>query len=133
MNRLKKKRGSHKQLKIAILFILAVVLVSLGLFLLFPNFKADSTVVPAGSLGVPFPKSGTVNNLYDYISALVTFCVNYLGPILATGLIIYGGYLYIFSQGDNQMMTNAKDTIFGAIWGYILLFMVKLIMGIVGV
>lgn len=128
-----KKKRYQQQIKIAILFVAAVTLASIGLLLLFPNFKADSTVVPSGNIAVPFPGSGAVTDMYTYVSALVTFCTNILGPILAVGLIVYGGYLYIFSQGDNSKMTNAKDTIFGAIWGYLLLFMVKLIISILGV
>ena len=122
----------RRRVKLALAFALSILVFS-GLFLLLvPGFGAESSVIPQGELGVPIPGSGPVTEFFGYISALVSFCTNILGPIIAVLLIVYGGYMYIFSQGDNQIMTKAKDTIFGAIWGYILLFMAKLILNVIG-
>jgi hypothetical protein len=46
---------------------------------------------------------------------------------------MYGGYRYIFSQGDNTAMTEGKNIIYGAIWGYLILFMTKFIVSVIGV
>ena len=126
-----------RQVKLALAFAVSILVFS-GLFLLLiPGFRAESSVIPQGELGVPIPSlpgsnPPPITEFFGYVSALVSFCTNILGPIIAVLLIVYGGYMYIFSQGDNQIMTKAKDTIFGAIWGYILLFMAKLILNVIG-
>lgn len=132
--RKQKRLHQNQQLKMTLLFVFGVLLVATALIILFPSFKADPSVVPASEgLGVDIPGSSGVLNFYDYANAIIKFCITILGPIIAVLMIIYGGYLYIFSEGDSTKMTNAKDIIFGAIFGYAILFLTKFIANVLGV
>jgi hypothetical protein len=130
----KNKKTNHR-LKIITMFIIAAFLISIALVFLFPEFEASSSdVLPSGiDLGAPIPGSGATSNFFEYVTAIVAFCTNILGPVLAIAMIIYGGYRYIFSQGDSTALTEGKDIIFGAIIGYAILFLTKLIINIIGV
>jgi hypothetical protein len=128
----KRKPLSHRT-RIAILFLIAVFSISIALVFLFPGFEASSDVIPSGGLGVSIPGSGGINDFFQYVTAIVAFCTNILGPVLAVAMIIFGGYRYIFSAGDSTALTEGKDIILGAIIGYAMLFLTKLIMNIIGV
>jgi len=132
---IKKRKPLNHRVKIIIMFIIAVFLISAALIFLFPGFEASpSDVLPSGvDLGAPVPGAGAINNFFEYVSAIVAFCTNILGPVVAVAMIIYGGYRYIFSQGDNTALTEGKDIILGAIIGYSILFLTKLIINIIGV
>lgn len=137
IEKIKKKKLMSHRVRITIMFVVAVLLISVAFIFLFPGFEAStanpSDVLPPTDLGVPIPGSGTINNLFEYITAIIAFCTNILGPVLAVAMIIYGGYRYIFSQGDSTALTDGKDIIFGAIFGYAILFLTKLIVNIIGV
>jgi hypothetical protein len=129
-----KKRLPAEQTRITLLFVLGVLLASIALVLFVPGFSADSSVIPPkGELGVPIPGSSPVTNFYEYVTAVIEFCTTTLGPMVAVIMIMYGGYRYIFSQGDNTAMTEGKNIIYGAIWGYLILFMTKFIVSVIGV
>lgn len=130
-----KKKELHNRTKIIIMFIVAVFLISAALIFLFPGFEASSPsdVIPQIDMGAPIPGAGPINNFFEYVTALVAFCTNILGPVVAVAMIVYGGYRYIFSQGDATALTEGKDIIFGAILGYAILFLTKLIINIIGV
>ena len=49
--------------------------------------------------------------------------------ILATGFVMYGGYLYIFSQGSPDKTANGKITIRNAIIGIIIAVAAGVIIG----
>ena len=55
----------------------------------------------------------------EYISALYVFFVGVAG-ILATVMIIYGGYKYVISRGNAGKMSDARDQITTAITGLVL-------------
>lgn len=122
-----KKQKLNQQIKVVLLFVIGVILISAALILLSPSFKADS------QLGVDIPGSSGVTDFRGYLTAIVNFCTNTLGPTLATLMIIIGGYLYMSSAGDTTQTNKAKDIIFGAIFGYLILFLLKLILNVIGV
>lgn len=128
----KRKIGKRSQRKrITFLFVLGVILASVAIMLLIPGVGADDSVV-SNQLGIQIPGSGVVTNFYEYISALVSFCTIVLGPLVATAMIMYGGYRIIYSQGDTKALTDGKDIIVGALFGYALLLFTKLIMNLLG-
>ncbi|MDO8444013.1 MAG: hypothetical protein Q7S80_00725 [bacterium] len=66
-----------------------------------------------------------------YVIAIYYYAVR-LGAVLVVLMLIYGGYTYIISQGDSTKLTNAKDRIFGAVIGYLLLLIVGVILKYLG-
>ncbi|MBU1036823.1 pilin [Patescibacteria group bacterium] len=58
-------------------------------------------------------------DLTDYIKALYKFFVGIAG-ILAVFMIMFGGIQWLFSGGNAQKVSSAKETIFGAVIGLIL-------------
>ena len=57
-----------------------------------------------------------VNTLQDAISNLVNGVLG-LTAIVAVAFIVYGGFLYITSQGDQQQIDAGKKAITGAVIG----------------
>jgi len=66
-----------------------------------------------------------------YVIAFYYYAVR-LGAVLVVLMIIYGGYTYIIAQGDSTKLNNAKDRIFGAVIGYLLLLIVGVILNYLG-
>jgi len=54
-----------------------------------------------------------------------------IGAVLAAVVIIYGGILYSTSQGDAGKITVAKEYIFGAIIGLVILVSAGYIVGLI--
>lgn len=52
---------------------------------------------------------------------IINFFLFFLG-IVATGFIIYGGFLYVTSQGDDANVENAKKILMYAAIGIIIIF-----------
>ncbi len=84
------------------------------------------------TVGLPLPQvdsAGHVSWVFNftdfgaYVTALLQFA-EWVGSIIVVLSIIYGGYVYLTSQGDSAKLNAAKDRIVGAILGYFLLFLV---------
>lgn len=71
---------------------------------------------------------GSVNNIGDYINALLNNFVLKILAGLAALMLIYAGYIYLTSQGNPEALTRAKDIIIGVVTGIVLLFIIKLIL-----
>ena len=63
----------------------------------------------------------------QYINMIYTLSIT-LAIILATIMIVYGGYRYMTSAGNPETLAEAKDIITGAIIGLILLILAALIL-----
>ena len=73
-------------------------------------------------LNVPIPGSGSrVKNINDYIDILFKWLLQ-LGGVIAAGVIVWGGYIYITAAGNQAKISQAKETITGGIIGLVLLF-----------
>jgi hypothetical protein len=82
--------------------------------------------------GVQIPGSNqTAFNYCTYVNAIYKFAIK-LGIMLVILMIVYAGYLYLFSQGDSTKINNAKDIIIGAILGYLLLLVIGVILNFIG-
>ena len=65
--------------------------------------------------------------LYSYIKAFYDNLLLPLGTILAGFVIMYGGISYAMSAGDPAKVQRAKEYIYGAISGLVLLICAALI------
>jgi len=65
--------------------------------------------------------------LPDYIVAIFNFALMSIG-IICLGAFIYGGFSYLTSAGSPSAMNDAKDRIFSALLGLIILFSAWLIL-----
>lgn len=63
----------------------------------------------------------------QYINMIYTLTIT-LSIILATIMIVYGGYRYMTSSGNPEALAEAKDIITGAIIGLVLLVLAALIL-----
>lgn len=70
---------------------------------------------------------GPVSNIGDYVSRLLTWVVPILGGV-AVLMIIYAGYLYMTSQGNQEQIGEAKNIMIGVITGILLLFLIEILM-----
>jgi hypothetical protein len=80
-------------------------------------------------LEVPIPglKTTKLPALPDYITAIYNFALMIIG-IICFGALVYGGFLYLTSAGNPARIKEAKDQIFSAILGLIILFSAYLIL-----
>jgi type IV secretory pathway VirB2 component (pilin) len=90
-------------------------------------------VAPVCALAQPTPAATAantdVNDLYKYLSGFYTGLLLPLATILAGIVIIFGGISYAASGGDPSKVQKAKELIFGAISGLVLLVTAALIVG----
>ena len=71
-------------------------------------------------------------NFGAYIMAILEFAKR-VGTVVVILSIIYGGYVYLTSQGDSAKLNTAKDRVGGAILGYILLLLIGAILHYIGI
>jgi type IV secretory pathway VirB2 component (pilin) len=74
---------------------------------------------------------GGANNVAEYLSLVLKWVVP-MASGLAVLIIIYAGYKYMTSQGNQEAISEAKDLIIGVIVGILLLFSIKIIIDVVG-
>jgi len=88
---------------------------------------------PSGYIRIGAPAPGTQPCLKQetafpqYISMIYNLSIT-LSIILATIMIVYGGYKYMTSSGNPETLAESKDIIFGAIVGLILLILAALLL-----
>jgi len=105
--------------KILIIFFSAIFLA----FALFSfSFAQRKLEVP-----IPGLKTTTLPALPDYIVAIFNFSLMIIG-IIVFGALIYGGFRYLTSAGSPTAMADAKDQIFSALLGLIILLCSYLIL-----
>ncbi len=100
---------------------IAVSLVLL-LFLAFIGFSFVSAQLTPE---VKYPKIGTkeiteTTSLGDYISYIFSLGI-IVGVLIAIGVLIYGGFLFLSSTGKPEQLKEAQDRIFAAFLGLIIL------------
>lgn len=90
----------------------------------------------AVKIGVPIPGTSCTADsdvdLPEYIGCIYEFAT-YLAISLAILMIIWGGYRYITSQGNPDALGEAKEIIWGAIIGLLVLMLAYLILSQIGV
>lgn len=91
-------------------------------------------------IGVPIPGSTTNPdgslrqnwNFNAYMYAVLNFAIT-LGLALSGLMIIYAGIRYMLSRGDTAQTGEAKNLLLGAIIGFSLLLLVKLILKVLNI
>jgi hypothetical protein len=103
------------------LSVLAMILSSLLLVQMVTAQVAPIDFADCQRLGINCPENnnlGPGNPLTQYIGQIITAALVLVG-ILAVVMIIYGGILYITSQGDTQKAERGKNVVVFAVIGLI--------------
>src|SRR3989339_1251126 len=82
------------------------------------------------TLNVPFGNIKSVSGMAEYFQAWWSFILGSIG-ILAAVIIMWAGFKWITSRGNQSSISDAKDRIWSAIIGVLLAFFAVLIMGII--
>ena len=95
-------------------FIASLILICGGFVLAESNLEIDYPTIP----GADKPGPGTT--LPQYIKYIFNFSL-IIGGILAFGVMVLGGFLYLSSVGDPTAISDAKSRMFSGILGLVLL------------
>lgn len=97
------------------------------------NYPVTSTLAANNDLnvGVGIPGSSGPYTYNTYVRAIYNFSLE-LGFSLAVLMIIYAGYKYLTSAGNQQAVNDAKEILLGALLGFALLFLVRFILSWLG-
>jgi len=97
-------------------------------------------LIPTGVLaatdcnGNPVPAGAIIENcdksLIDFLSSIQSWLVGTVGG-LAVLFIVYGGFLYVTSAGNQQKIDTAKKTLTYAIGGLLIVILAGLIFNII--
>lgn len=87
-----------------------------------------------GGYNISLPFSGTTHydNFSDYFVALMKWAVSIAG-ILAILVILWGAFKYTTSGGDQAKAKEGKDIIVGALVGFALLLLIRILIPIIGI
>lgn len=103
------------------IFFLLILLIILGFGL---KVLAWETNWPNSPLGTQLTQDSTLTELVKYLYEWGIF----IGGIAVFIALLIGGFLYLTSMGNPTRMSEAKDRIFSALIGLILLFSIYLIL-----
>ncbi|MEY4722686.1 MAG: hypothetical protein RLZZ324_199, partial [Candidatus Parcubacteria bacterium] len=92
------------------------VLAVLALHPALPAFAQDLGLDKAASIGL------TTTDIRTLISNIIRYFLGFLG-LLAVILMMYGGYQYMISQGDQEKVQKAKQTMVSATIGLVIIMM----------
>ncbi|MBI1961019.1 MAG: hypothetical protein HYS43_01965 [Candidatus Liptonbacteria bacterium] len=84
--------------------------------LAFAAFDGYKITTPFGGL-----QGGQTYSIAQYITVILTFSFGAIG-VVALGAIVYWSLKWILSQGNASAIAQAKEGIWSAVWGVILLF-----------
>jgi len=103
------------------------IIISLIIIFLSSVFIEPALAARKLEVQIPGLETTTLPALPDYIFAIYKFSLMAVG-IICLGALIYGGFRYLISAGKPAAMTDAKDQIFSALLGLIILFSAWLIL-----
>lgn len=76
------------------------------------------------------PTSTYYANFNSYLLDLFSAAINIAG-LLAVLMILWGAFKYISASGDEAKVRDAKDTIVGAVIGFALLVLIKVLLPLI--
>jgi Ni,Fe-hydrogenase I cytochrome b subunit len=90
------------------------------------------TLIITPALGVTFPNplSG-IETITDLINAIINFLIFKVAPLVAMALIIYAGYLYMSSGGNEQKVKTAHKALIWALIGFAIVLIASSVPGII--
>jgi hypothetical protein len=103
--------------------IISLLIIFLSSVLIEPALAAGRKL----EVQIPGLTTTTLPALPDYIKAIYEFSLMAVG-IICLGALIYGGFRYLTSVGSPTAISDAKDQIFSALLGLIILFSAWLIL-----
>jgi hypothetical protein len=110
----------RKEILISFLFIILLVLPLIA-------FSQDEEACRHLEVPIPGLTSTCLPALPDYIVAIYNFALMIIG-IICFGALLYGGLRYLTSVGKPAAISDARDQIFSALLGLIILFSAYLIL-----
>ncbi len=102
------------------------LIISLLIIFLFSVLIKPALAARELEVQIPGLKTTTLPALPDYIKAIFEFSLMAVG-IICFGALIYGGLRWLTSAGNPAALSDAKDQIFSALIGLIILFSAYLI------
>ena len=93
---------------------------------------ASVKLVYAVDVGVQVEGRNNFKGYNDYINTILKYSIR-LGFALAVLMLIYAGIRYMTSQGNQTTINDAKEIMFGAIIGFVMLLLVEMILVFLGV
>ncbi len=91
---------------------------------LFNGINGGTGVTPGGRFELPNPNKfnriGENTSLREYILRVLNFILTFLG-LVAVAMVIYGGYLYIFSMGEDSNIEKGKKIIIYGVIGILVI------------
>ncbi|MES2409395.1 MAG: hypothetical protein V4509_03805 [Patescibacteria group bacterium] len=88
------------------------------------------TLYNNSTAGIPNPLGDKTNSLQAFFMGILSICIQ-LGTIVAVLAIMYGGFLYVTAQGDEEKLGKAYKTITWALVGTAILLGSRTIMAAV--
>jgi hypothetical protein len=88
-----------------------------GKFLNFPHwYEYLHGVKNINGSDACIPQIRAINDVWLIVAAVVEMLLR-IAALAAIGFVLYGGVMYIMSQGEPEKTAKAKDTIFNALIG----------------
>lgn len=95
----------------------------------------DWLIGRAAAYTINVPISGTkreYSSFGEYVTDLINYAIN-IGAALAVLVVLFGAFKYATSAGDEAKAKDAKDIIIGALIGFALLILIRVITPILGI
>lgn len=108
-----------KKLKKA-LIVFAIMAVALTAVNLAPIAMAQGLISPGDQPGAIANQTGGEGDIREFAKTILNFILGFLG-FIAVVYIIYGGFLYIMSGGDDTNVDKGKKIILNAAIGIIII------------
>jgi hypothetical protein len=119
---------------------LSILLLGMTIFLLSPrlvlaseDFVSDKprTITNIGGLLIKWGGEITVDGVVeDRVHPAIDFFV-YFSALVAVGLIVAAGYMFITSAGDPEKVQKAQKALTAAIVGMVIVFVARILIGFV--
>ncbi len=93
---------------------------------LLPIYFLILTLIPTKVFAAP-PRIGEIGGILDNVMGYLTP----IGALLAVGMIVYAGYMWMMSSGDANKTGEAQGTITWAVVGLVFLVVFRWILKIV--
>lgn len=92
-----------------------------------PSSPTNSTIYGSDQNKIPNPLGGNTNSLPAFFDSIISVVLE-LGTIVSVLAIMYGGFLYVTAQGDEEKLGKAYKTITWALVGTAILLGARTIM-----
>lgn len=105
--------------KFSISLLIFIVITAVMISPVIPIYAQNQTFEP-GELPSAAESGLRDDNLFDFIASAIRVVLGVLGAILLV-IIIYGGFLYATAAGNEERVTQARNTLVYAIIGIVII------------